>query len=441
MINSTQQHFTHIAGSAALGAMATMGAAFAQSGAYLPSDDLVVVEMESLADGAGWSGSNSVEGFAGKGYVAWTGPDMSKKPGEGLVGFETSIQEGGTYELRLRNRHDHPDVTDANDVWVRIDGGEWTKVFSSFRGEWTWDTRHRTADGKVGPVVLEMEPGVHKVEFSGRSEGFMIDRVHLYKQGATNALSIQRAPSQRVAPEKPAEPEAAAVETTEQEAAAVNEDAAPMFAEDGGFDAPTEAPSEATPKSDSKSAGEAGGDAAPKTLPVRQPGLTFSPFADAVVADKVRTRFTGADDTAGATKERSRVEINEALDRYSESALRRGLSRFDIALGLEGTSTGLETGASQGPFVAKNYLENTVDQNKGLRIRALRMNREPRTLESAAAPALPHLGQCERPPRPRDGRAAAEVGHPGVQRPRPLLPGLRLHRDPAGARPLRLERR
>jgi len=382
MINSTQQHFTHIAGSAALGAMATMGAAFAQSGAYLPSDDLVVVEMESLADGAGWSGSNSVEGFAGKGYVAWTGPDMSKKPGEGLVGFETSIQEGGTYELRLRNRHDHPDVTDANDVWVRIDGGEWTKVFSSFRGEWTWDTRHRTADGKVGPVVLEMEPGVHKVEFSGRSEGFMIDRVHLYKQGATNALSIQRAPSQRVAPEKPAEPEAAAVETTEQEAAAVNEDAAPMFAEDGGFDAPTEAPSEATPKSDSKSAGEAGGDAAPKTLPVRQPGLTFSPFADAVVADKVRTRFTGADDTAGATKERSRVEINEALDRYSESALRRGLSRFDIALGLEGTSTGLETGASQGPFVAKNYLENTVDQNKGLRIRALRMNREPRTLES-----------------------------------------------------------
>ncbi len=382
MINSTQQHFTRIAGSVALGAMTTMGAAFAQSGAYLPSDDLVVVEMESLADAAGWSGSSTVDGFAGKGYVAWTGPDMSKKPGEGLVGFETSIQNGGSYELRLRNRHDHPDVTDANDVWVRIDGGEWTKVFSSFRGEWTWDTRHRTADGKVGPVVLELEPGVHKVEFSGRSEGFMIDRVHLYKQGATNALSIQRAPSQRVAPEKPAEPEAAAVEATEQETATAREDAAPMFAEDSGFDAPTEAPSEATPKSNSKSEAKARGESAPKTLPVRQPGLTFSPFADAVVADKVRTRFTGADDTAGATKERTRVEINDALDRYSEAALRRGLSRFDIALGLEGTSTGTETSASQGPFVAKNYLENTVDQNKGLRIRALRMNREPRTLES-----------------------------------------------------------
>jgi hypothetical protein len=382
MINSTQQHFTRIAGSAALGAMTTMGAAFAQTGAYLPSDDLVVVEMESLADAAGWSGSNSVEGFAGKGYVAWTGPDMSKTPGEGLVGFETSIQAGGAYELRLRNRHDHPDVTDANDVWVRIDGGEWTKVFSSFRGEWTWDTRHRTADGKVGPVVLEMKPGVHKIEFSGRSEGFMIDRVHLYKQGATNALSIQRAPSQRVAPEKPAEPEAAAVEATEQKAATAQEDAAPMFAEDGAFDAPTEAPSESAPKRESKGEGNVRGEAAPKTLPVRQPGLTFSPVADAVVADKVRTRFSGADDTSGATKGRTRVDINDALDRYSEAALRRGLSRFDIALGLEGTSTGLETGASQGPFVAKNYLENTVDQNKGLRIRALRMNREPRTLES-----------------------------------------------------------
>ena len=114
---------------------------------------------------------------------------------------------------------------------------------------------------------------------------------------------------------------------------------------------------------------------------MRQPGLTFSPLADAVVADKVRTRFSGADDTAGSTKGRTRVDINDALDRYSEAALRRGLSRFDIALGLEGTSTGPETSASQGPFVAKNYLENTVDQNKGLRIRALRMNREPRTLE------------------------------------------------------------
>ena len=137
MINSTQKHFTRIAGSAALGAMTTMGAAFAQSGAYLPSDDLVVVAMESLADAAGWSGSSTVEGFAGKGYVAWTGPDMSKKPGEGLVGFETSIQNGGSYELRLRNRHDHPDVTDANDVWGWSCKYFWNNdlLFSRFRND------------------------------------------------------------------------------------------------------------------------------------------------------------------------------------------------------------------------------------------------------------------------------------------------------------------
>ena len=51
MINKTQTQLARIASSAALGAMSTMGAVFAQSGAYLPSDDLVVVEMEDLAEG------------------------------------------------------------------------------------------------------------------------------------------------------------------------------------------------------------------------------------------------------------------------------------------------------------------------------------------------------------------------------------------------------
>ncbi|MDG1048991.1 MAG: hypothetical protein P8M11_15245 [Planctomycetota bacterium] len=377
MINLTQHHFTRIAGSAALGAMTFTGAAFAQSGSYLPSDGLVVVEMESLTDGAGWSGSTTVDGFAGEGYVAWSGPDMSKTPGEGLVGFDTDIATGGKYELRLRNRHDHPDVTDANDVWVRVDGGEWTKVFSSQRGEWTWDTRCRTADGKVGPVSIELTPGSHKVEFSGRSEGFMIDRVHLFKEGTSNALSITRAPSKRVVLE-----DAPEVETPKGEESAKNaalDDGPPPFSEGPDFDLAADA---ATKKPEAKSpqAGTEGSPEASKTLPTnaRQPGPFLLPSMDAAFADKVNAQLKGAKSTRGASASGPRVKINDALDTYGSSASRRGLSRFDIALGLEGTSEGAGTAFSQGPFIAKNYANNTVDQNKGLRIRALRMNRAPR---------------------------------------------------------------
>ncbi|MDB2576185.1 hypothetical protein N9Z54_03155 [Planctomycetota bacterium] len=377
MINSTQQHIQRFAGSAALGALTTMGAAFAQTGPYLPSDDLVVVEMESLTDGAGWSGSTSVDGFAGKGYVTWSGPDMSKTPGTGLVGFDTEITTGGKYELRLRNRHDQPDVTDANDVWVRVDGGAWTKVFSSQRGDWTWDTRYRAADGEVGPLSLELTPGVHKVEFSGRSEGFMIDRVHLFREGASNALSISRAPSKRATVKKT--PEVETPKGQEPTKAELVDDAPPPFSDGLDLDFTAD---EATKSSESKPA--KGNLKAPqkatKTIPtsVRQPGPFAFPAMDAVLADKVNATLRSADSGRGESTTGPRVRVNEALDAYSRSASRRGLSRADIALGLEGTSEGVGTAFSQGPFIAKNYANNTVDQNKGLRIRALRMNREPR---------------------------------------------------------------
>ena len=80
---SIQNQITRLAGSAALVALTTAGWAPAQTGAYIPTDGLVVVEMEALAEGAGWSGASALSGFAGEGYVAWKGPDMSKTPVEG----------------------------------------------------------------------------------------------------------------------------------------------------------------------------------------------------------------------------------------------------------------------------------------------------------------------------------------------------------------------
>ncbi len=397
MINLTTTHLTRIASSAALGAMSTMGMTLAQSGAYLPSADVVVVEMEDLAEAAGWSASSSLAGFAGRGYVEWSGPDMAKKPGTGLVGFETCLETAGSYELRLHNRHDAPDVTDANDVWLRVDGGEWTKVFSSFRGEWTWDTRQRSTEGNVGPVILDLKPGTHKIELSGRSQGFMVDRVHLFKQGTTNALSTTRAVSSRVPATPAAEVEAA---TREQRAAEPIErwnDAAHalMYSEDRAS-TPDGAPEARSPESEAAPAalesvmasGKKPVLGTGKTLPVSlvQPRRVTLSADDALTASKIRARAGAADDARRGGPKGPSVSIFQALEPYIETALGRGVSRFDLELALEGTNDGPGTAFSQGPFVAKNYLENTADQNKGLRIRALRMNREPRAVGTALSP-------------------------------------------------------
>jgi len=392
MINKTQTQLARIASSAALGAMSTMGAVFAQSGAYLPSDDLVVVEMEDLAEAAGWTSSSDLAGFAGRGYVEWSGPDMAKQPGTGLVGFETRLEAAGSYELRLHNRHDAPDVTDANDVWLRVDGGAWNKVFSSVRGDWTWDTRQRSTAGNVGPVVLELEPGTHKIELSGRSQGFMVDRVHLFKQGATNALSISHAVSSRVPTEPVIEPEVEAPQRLEAPPLeAMGETSGTSL---DGLD-PAEVRREAPEARSSETERSAPVPAkeAPfafaaqvksgKTLPVNliQPRPIILSTDQALIARKIRDRANSTDDARGGGQLGPKVQVNEGLEPYIETSLNRGLSLEDIELALEGSSEGPGTAFSQGPFVAKNYLENTVDQNKGLRIRALRMNREPRAVQ------------------------------------------------------------
>ena len=264
-------------------------------------DDLVVVEMESLAEGAGWSGSSSRRGLRREGV---RGLDRAGHVEEARrrasLASRPASQAGGTYELRLRNRHDHPDVTDANDVWVRVDGGrvdEGVLLLPRVSGRGT--RAHRAADGKVGPVVLEMEPGVHKVEFSGRSEGFMIDRVHLFKEGASErALHHRARPRSSVVAGgagrgrggrrgRRLEPEA--------RPPVPGGHAAPPFAADGGFDAPRRGPvggrlRRAT-QADATTGEAATATGAPKTLPVnvRQPGLPLTLPSDRRAWS--RTRF------------------------------------------------------------------------------------------------------------------------------------------------------
>lgn len=162
-------------------AAATMSGAGLAQAVYQESGGLLVVELESGAVGGQWSEETEHDGYTGESYLLWAGPNYFGEPGHDSIAFDFVIHEPGLYHFRIRNRHEHPDSTEENDCFVRMDGGEWVKTFSPTAHQWTWGTYHEFDDANKPPAQYELSAGQHTIEFSGRSYGFMLDRFHLYR--------------------------------------------------------------------------------------------------------------------------------------------------------------------------------------------------------------------------------------------------------------------
>lgn len=157
--------------------------------AFLEVAGLVVVELDDLGDGVGdWQKSIAFAGYTGTGYLEWTGPDLFNTPGVDTFGFSFVIETAGEYTLYIRNQHDDPDPTENNDAWVRLDSEPWEKVFSNGLGafpanqptnQWNWESRVGEPTGPQPQQTYNLQPGTYTLQFSGRSNGFRMDRVHL----------------------------------------------------------------------------------------------------------------------------------------------------------------------------------------------------------------------------------------------------------------------
>lgn len=157
--------------------------------AFLEVGGLVVVELDDLGDGAGdWQKSIAFAGYTGTGYLEWTGPNLFNTPGVGTFGFSFVIETAGEYTLYIRNQHDDPDPTESNDAWVRMGSEPWEKVFSNGLGafpanqptnQWNWESRVGEPTEPQPQQTYNLQPGTHTLQFSGRSNGFRMDRVHL----------------------------------------------------------------------------------------------------------------------------------------------------------------------------------------------------------------------------------------------------------------------
>lgn len=166
-------------------------------GAFLAEEGLVVVEFESLGATGAWASETALAGYTGSSYLRWAGANFFATPGTDTFVCDFFVEESGTYQLRIHNRHEHPNSTEANDVWTRMDGADWVKTFSWQRGQWTWVTQHEFSHGNAPEAQYTLTSGNHRLEFSGRSTDFCMDRFHLYLASVANPLDSAHPESQR----------------------------------------------------------------------------------------------------------------------------------------------------------------------------------------------------------------------------------------------------
>ncbi|WP_299461679.1 hypothetical protein [uncultured Microscilla sp.] len=172
---------------------------------------LLIIESESMPLGEGWQLETSSTDFTGKGYTQWHGKSEYSTPGKGLITYKIRVNTPGTYRVQWRSRiNEGTDHTEANDAWLRMANASdffamkdnhklyprgsgktpnpegagkegWFKVYMNQTNQWSW--RSYTNDHNAYAVYATfLVAGDYTIEVSGRSKGYAIDRIALYKE-------------------------------------------------------------------------------------------------------------------------------------------------------------------------------------------------------------------------------------------------------------------
>jgi len=162
------------------------------SAQYLEDGGMIAIEIEDKGPN-GWASPGSPSGFSGDGFLRWNGPNYFNSPGNAVLTYQILASNPGEYIVRLRNRHDDPDPTMENDTWIRMNNGPWIKMFSnnpSTPGNWNWESRFELPGPTYTDARFDINSGLNTLQFSARSQGFMMDRIHLFLPGTQGGTSL-----------------------------------------------------------------------------------------------------------------------------------------------------------------------------------------------------------------------------------------------------------
>jgi len=170
------------------------------SAQYLEQGGMIAIEIEDSSPN-GWSTPSSPTGFSGEGFFRWDGPNYFNSPGNAVLTYQILASSAGNYDVRLRNRHDDPNATEENDTWVRMNSGPWIKMFSNnpnTPGNWNWESRFELPGPQYTNANFDINVGLNTLQFSARSRGFMMDRIHLFLPGTAGGTSLNTPLSPRI---------------------------------------------------------------------------------------------------------------------------------------------------------------------------------------------------------------------------------------------------
>ena len=152
-------------------------------GVFQEKNGIVAFEAENTVLTEGWVLENKIEQYSGEGYITWVNNTSIETNGQGLLLYKFRITKPGTYTLKFRNYHACEDFTECNDVFVRINDGEWRKNFNHTVNSWDWNSR-QDIDHVFSDSEYLLEEGQHILYFSGRSQNFSIDKIALFHEDA-----------------------------------------------------------------------------------------------------------------------------------------------------------------------------------------------------------------------------------------------------------------
>ncbi|MCG8701699.1 MAG: T9SS type A sorting domain-containing protein [Bacteroidales bacterium] len=161
---------------------------------------VVVVEMEHVTLGSGWSRETSFPGYTGTSFIKFTASsDISQPTTASTMNYPIRINTPGTYRFKWRTKNgDGADLADQeNDTWLKIEADDfygtfngnktdckdhWVKIWIHSMSNWSWNIggEHAKVNGMEMYATFN-NPGEYEIKIAGRSNGHVIDRMVLYR--------------------------------------------------------------------------------------------------------------------------------------------------------------------------------------------------------------------------------------------------------------------
>ncbi|THH40462.1 putative Ig domain-containing protein [Neolewinella litorea] len=144
-------------------------------------------EAECGSLGSGWETFAATAASNAK-YVMFTGDRRTSEPTTNepaqQVTYQADVSTAGTYHLFLRL--DAPDPG-RNSVWVRIDEGNWVKMWEEIGGAQLLTTgfEWRKVNHDGVDVSFPLSAGKHTIRIANREPGTRLDKIYLSQNGST----------------------------------------------------------------------------------------------------------------------------------------------------------------------------------------------------------------------------------------------------------------